>query len=123
MNIWERVRDEIRRQRGATRFRGVEVHLVPKRQVRLPAEPRGSRLGKREYVIHLSDAESEVWVQEVPGDRKWKIQEFDMDLEALVRYAVDLCRGEEYLHTNSKTADYRKELENNGESKDGKEDA
>jgi hypothetical protein len=108
MNIWERVRNEIRRLRGINRFRGTETHLLPKRQVRLPAEFRGDRGSRGEYVIHLSDAESEVWLEEWPGNRRWNMEDFDMDLEALVRHAVDLCRGEDYLHTNSKEALYRK---------------
>ena len=99
MHIWERVRNEIRRLRGINRFRGTDLHLLPKKQVRLQAEMRGNGAVRGEYVIHLSDAESEVWLEEMPGSRHWGMEEFDMDLEALVRHAVDLCRGEDYLHT------------------------
>ena len=113
MHIWERVRDEIRRLRGMNRFRGTEVHLLPPKQVRLPAELRGDMTTGAEYLIHPSDAESEVWLEEHPGGKRWGIQEFDMNLEALVQHAVDLCRGQEYLRTNSKTAPYREELKQN----------
>lgn len=114
MDIWERVRDEIRRLRGMNRFRGQEVHLLPQRQVRLPAESRAGRMPFREMVIHLKEVESEVYVEELPGGKRWTIADFDMDLDALVGFAVDNCRGGAYLHTNSKTADYRKQLKKDG---------
>lgn len=109
MNIWERVRDEIRRLRGMNRFRGQETHILPQRQVRIPAESRGGQMPFREMVIHLKEAESEVFVEEVPGGKQWTIADFDMDLDGLVGFAIDRCRGAEYLHTNSKTAEYRNE--------------
>jgi hypothetical protein len=114
MDIWERVREEIRRQRGMNRFRGQETHLVNRRQVRIPLEFRAGKIELGEMVIHLREAESEVYVEELPGGKKWSMAEFDMDLNALVGFALDRSRGADYLHTNSGTADYRKKLKNNG---------
>lgn len=108
--IWERIRDEIRRLRGMNRFRGTELHLLPRKEIRLPVEARTGVLTKAEITIHLHEAESELYAIKHPGGQRWSIQEFDMDLTAFVGFLVDECRGATYLHTNSKTAAYRKAI-------------
>ncbi|HHG84338.1 MAG TPA: hypothetical protein ENJ82_06270 [Bacteroidetes bacterium] len=109
-DLWERIRDEIRKLRGSNRFRGNEVHLLPRKEIRLPVEARESILQKAEIIIHLHEAESEVWAVYHPGGARWTLQEFDMDLAAFISFLADKCRGSAYLHTNSKTADYRKQF-------------
>lgn len=104
-----RLRDELRRQRGKNRFRGNEVHLLPKKQVRIPVEFRESRLRSSEITIHLTEVESELWALQEPEGRKWHIRDFEFDLGAFVAALVETARGGDYLHTNSKDAAYRKD--------------
>lgn len=108
--IWERIRDEIRRLRGMNRFRGSEVHLLPRKEIRLPVEARESVLQTAEIVIHLDESESEIWAKKLPDGTRWALKDFDMDLAAFVERLIDECRGEPYLHTKSKKADYRQQF-------------
>jgi hypothetical protein len=71
-------------------------------------------------VIHLSEAESEVVAVSLPDGRRWSMADFDMDLEALVGFVVDQCRGEEYLHTHSGRSDYRRRNQQAKGNEDGK---
>jgi len=107
--VWMRVRDEIRRQRGLNRFRGAEVHLLPRRQIRIPVEARGSRLRQSEMVIHLAEVEADLWAILEPEGERYAMADFDHQLEPFVAAVLAVCRGEAYLHTNSDTATYRKE--------------
>ena len=106
--VWIRVRDEIRRQRGLNRFRGSEVHLLPKKQIRIPVENRGSRLRRSEMVIHLHEVEAEVWALLEPDGKRFHIKDYEYRLEDFIVAVLNACRGEDYLHTNSKEANYRK---------------
>ena len=106
--VWIRVRDEIRRQRGLNRFRGSEVHLLPKKQIRIPVENRGSQLRRSEMVIHLHEVEAEVWALLEPDGQRFHIKDYEYRLEDFIVAVLGACRGEDYLHTNSKEANYRK---------------
>lgn len=106
--VWTRVRDELLRQRGMNRFRGREVHLLPKRQVRIPLEYRKGLISGSEITIHLSEVESELWAIQSPEGNRWKMDEFGYDLAAFISAIVDAVREGDYLHTNSKEATYRK---------------
>ncbi len=106
-SVWMRVRDELRRQRGLNRLRGTEVHLLPKRQIRIPVENRNSKLQQSEMVIHLNEVEAELWALLEPEGKRFHIKEYDYRLEDFVTALVDACRGNAYLHTNSKKANYR----------------
>ena len=110
--VWVRLRDEIRQQRGRNQFRGSEVHLLPKQEVRIPVELRGGYPTGSEVVIHLSDLESELWAIQRPEGKRLHIQDFDFSLSSFVAAILEICRGKEYLHTNSKSAAYRKGEEN-----------
>ena len=114
--VWVRVRDEIRRQRGLNRFRGSEVHLLPKRQIRIPVEYRGGKIRRSELVIHLSEVESDLWAMLEPDGERFTMEEFGFELEAFIARLLEVCRGDAYLHTNSRTATYRKG-ESNGKEK------
>lgn len=109
-SVWMRVRDELRRQRGKNRFRGTEIHLLPKRQVRIPVEFRESKLRGSEITIHLSEVEAELWAIQAPEGRKWHIKDFSYNLSAFVGAVLEAAREGGYLHTNSKLATYRKEM-------------
>ena len=108
LELWERIRDELRRLRGLNRFRGNEVHILPKRIIRIPEENRQGNLQRGEFVIHLTDAESELWAEHWPGGEKLYLKDFEYGLTEFLGRIVDQCRGDHYLHTNSKTAKYRK---------------
>lgn len=107
--VWMRVRDALRRQRGRNRFRGNELHLLPKRQIRIPVEFRESKLRSSEITIHLSEVEAELWALQAPEGKKWHIRDFEFDLDAFVEAILKSARGDDYLHTNSKEAAYRKD--------------
>ena len=111
MDIWERIRDLLRKLRGENRWRGTELHVLPKLQVRLQAENRGNRIQGMEVIIHLSDAEIEVWAEVIPGREKFHLKDFNHDMAAFVAHLTDLCRGAEYVQTNSKSANYRRKAE------------
>lgn len=106
-SVWIRVRDELRKQRGANRLRGSEVHLLPKRQVRIPIEARKSKLNRSEMVIHLSEVEADLWALVEPDGKRFHIKDYSHSLPEFITALVDECRGEAYLHTNSKRANYR----------------
>lgn len=107
-SVWIRVRDELRRQRGMNRLRGTEVHVLPRRQVRIPVENRGSQLQSSEMVVYLNEVEAELWALLEPDGKRFHIKDYGYRLEDFISALVDTCRGDAYLHTNSKTADYRK---------------
>lgn len=107
-SVWIRVRDELRKQRGMNRLRGTEVHLLPKRQVRIPIEARKSQLSRSELVIHLSEVEADLWALVEPDGKRFHIKDYAYNLPDFVAALVDTCRGDEYLHTNSKKAFYRR---------------
>lgn len=111
MDIWERIRATLRQLRGTNQWRGTELHLIHKLEVRLQVEPRGNHLTTKEIVIHLSDAEVEVWAEARPGGQQYYFKDFEHDLDAFITHLVELARGKEYLHTNSEKADYRKNLQ------------
>ncbi len=108
-SVYIRVRDELRRQRGLNRFRGQEIHLLPKKQIRIPVENRGSKLRRSEMVIHLHEVESELWALLEPDGKRFHMKDYGYRLEEFIGAVVDACRGDQYLHTNSKEANYRKE--------------
>jgi hypothetical protein len=111
MEIWERVRLGLRELRGAGEWRGNEQHLIGKREIRLQLEPRGGTLRGKEVVLHLSDAEVEVWAEERPGGRQYYLKDFQHDLIGFLRQLTALCGAGGYLHTNSSRADYRRNKE------------
>lgn len=111
MEIWDRIRAALRELRGAGEWRGMEQHLIGRREIRLQLEPRGGTLRGQEIVIHLSDAEVEVWAEERPGGRQYYLKDFQHDLLGFVRHLTLLCKAGGYLHTNSARADYRRKKE------------
>ena len=114
MDIWERVRAVLQDLRGAGQWRGNEQHLIKRREIRLQVEPRGSLLNKKELVLHLSDAEVEVWAEERPGGRQYYLKDFQHDLPGFGGHLVALCKGGDYLHTQSDRALYRRAKEELG---------
>jgi len=112
--VWMRVRDELRRQRGMSRFRGTEVHLLPKRQIRIPVENRRSELRSSELIIHLTEVESDLWAILEPEGERFTMQQSEYRLDHFIQQLLTVARGDAYLHTNSKTATYRKVDEKEG---------
>jgi hypothetical protein len=110
MEIWERIRDILRKLRGENLWRGTELHLLPRKQLRLQAENRGSKETGKEVLIHLSDAEVEIWAELRPGGEQLYLKDFGHDMERYLLHITGICRGKAYLHTNSKVATYRKQL-------------
>lgn len=108
LEIWERIRAALRERRGDGLWRGNELHLIGKREIRLQAEPRGGKLRGQEIVIHLSDAEVEVWAEARPGGVQYYLKDFSHDLPGFIARLTDLCKGADYLHTHSDHADYRR---------------
>ena len=108
-DTWEKIRDELRRLRGLNLFRGREEHVLPKGQVRIPIEARGSdRSNQGEIIIYLSKVESELHAIAYPGKEKVKLEDCGMDIGLFMERIAAMARGESYLHTNSKSANYRK---------------
>lgn len=108
-DTWEKIRDELRRLRGLNLFRGREEHLLPKGQVRIPVEPRGNdQMVPGEIIIYLSKTDSELYAVRYPQGDTLKLDEFGMDIRTFMEKIAALARGEGYLHTNSKSANYRK---------------
>ena len=105
--VWLAVRDEIRRQRGRSRFRGTEIHLLPKREIRLPVENRRGKLQRSEIVIHLHEIESELWAIQEPDGKRFAISDYNHRLDQWIGKLLDVCRGEEYLRTDVDEAKYR----------------
>lgn len=107
-SIWARVRNELRRQRGINRLRGTEVHILPKRQIRIPVENRRSKLQSSVMVINLSEVETDLWAILEPVGQRFHIKDYGYRLEDFINALVEKCRGAAYLQTNSKRADYRR---------------
>lgn len=110
-DLFDRIRDEIRVLRGQNRFRGNEYYFLAQGLIRIPIENRKSEIQQGYFVIHAKKGEAELWAESVPEGEKLTLREYEMDLGKFVGEIVDRCRGEAYLHTNSSTADYRKEKE------------
>ncbi|MCB9231258.1 MAG: hypothetical protein H6581_06330 [Bacteroidia bacterium] len=104
----DEVRQALRHLRGRNLFRGTDLYLLPKKQVRLQAEARGAARHSGEVVIHLTETELELWAEEVPGSRKFYLKDYEMNLERFLEAILEVVRGNSYLHTNSQSADYRK---------------
>ena len=107
-DLFDRIREEIRKQRGMNRFRGSEFYLLDKGEIRIPVENRKSAIQAGYYVIHVQGSELETWAKSHSGGPDLYLKEFDMDMGRFVEAVIDQCRGEAYLHTSSKHADYRK---------------
>lgn len=107
---WEAVRDELRRQRGRNGFRGVEEHLLPRKEIRLRRENRGGHPPVGWVSIHLSPKLDDLWAENpVTGDQ-WRIEAFGGRLAEWLSAVLEHVRGAAYLHTNSDKADYRKAI-------------
>ena len=107
--LFERIRMEIRSLRGQNRFRGNEYYFQKQGLIRIPLENRKGNLEKGYFVINASKGEAELFAEAVPEGDKLYLRDFEMDLSAFIGKIVDRVRGEAYLHTHSKTANYRKE--------------
>lgn len=108
MDQWEQVRDELRSLRGKNLWRGVEQHLLPQLQVRLQGEWRGEGKRRLEAIICLGETEADIRVSVYPTGECLQINGDHPTLKALVRGVVEKMGGGNYLHTNSKSASYRK---------------
>ena len=103
------LRDALRQLRGNGLFRGNECYIQHLNQLRLPFEHRGNALNHREYVLHLTPEADALWAERLPDHHHLSVMDFGGDWLAWLTAIATECRGEAYLHTNSKTADYRQQ--------------
>lgn len=108
--IWESTRDELRKLRGSNLFRGRETHFQEKGIIVLEREFRGEGKKQGEVQIHLFHPEG-IEAVVLPENEKIKLNDFGGEMQTFLLFILKKCRGEEYLHTNSKTADYRRKTE------------
>ena len=105
---WEAVRDELRRQRGRMGFRGQEEHFIPKREVRLRLERRGSGRSTGWVTIHVTAKQDDLWAENPGTGETWKMEDYDCRIADWLSAILTHCRGDNYLRTNSNEASYRK---------------
>jgi len=114
LQTWEANRDELRKGRGQNRFRGIEEHLLPMRQLRLFRENRGNQLRHSAVVIHLTERMEDLWAEGLTQVSAKASQFGTGSIDDQWRFwlgaIVDECRGADYLHTQSESAPYRKEM-------------
>lgn len=108
---WEAVRDELRRQRGRMNFRGQEEHFLPKREVRIRLEKRGSGQASGWASIHITPRQDDLWAEDPGTGEKWTMEAFGSRIGDWLSAILTHCRGGNYLRTNSKEATYRKAAE------------
>lgn len=108
---WEAVRDELRRQRGRMNFRGQEEHLLPKREVRIRLERRGSGQASGWVSIHITPRQDDLWAEDLGTGEKWTMEALGCRMEDWLSAILAHCRGGNYLRTNSSEASYRKAAE------------
>ena len=110
MLVWEDLRSELRKLRGQNLFRGNENHLWHQDQIRIPYELRAGRENLGEIVVHIEETMEQCWAERLPQKQRIDISGFEQDWKKWLRAIIDECRGKDYLKTNSKSADYRKEI-------------
>lgn len=108
MEVWEAVRDELRKLRGQNRFRGNEEHLLHRQEIRLHRESRGDQMAHGLVVLHLTPHIEDLWADGLSVGLPAKAADFGGDWKVWLGKVVDDCRGGAYLHTQSGSAAYRK---------------
>lgn len=108
MLIWEELRTELRKLRGRNLFRGNETHLWHQNQIRIPFELRASRESKSEIVIYVGDSWTQCKAELLPSKKEILISSYENDWKLWLHAIIEICRDGAYMHTNSKTAEYRK---------------
>jgi hypothetical protein len=107
VEIWHTVQDALRKLRGQNRWRGLEEHYIDRLEIRLFAEPRGSRLSPTWWKLQLGNSLESALASSFPGGKILRVADFGGDWEAWLAAIVDQCRGSAYIHTQSDRADYR----------------
>ncbi len=61
-------------------------------------------------MVHIEETMEQCWAERLPQKQRIDISDFEQDWKKWLRAIIDECRGKDYLKTNSKSADYRKEI-------------
>lgn len=108
--LMEQLKADLRVLRGRNLFRGREEYYLDQGLIVLAVEARGEMTAGGEVRIYFTEKESEMRGEKLPGGPTFALTEFGMDTLAFMERAAQLARGEDYLRTNPKNADYRKNL-------------
>ncbi|MFM2374960.1 MAG: hypothetical protein RLZZ165_56 [Bacteroidota bacterium] len=107
LEVWEAIRREMRILRGRNRFRGNEEYLWNRKEIRIHDESRRGENTGGLFIVHVTSRPEDLWAERQPGSERRCVSDSGNDWKAWLGSIVDQCRGGQYMHTNSKTADYR----------------
>lgn len=105
---WEALRGELQALRGRNLFRGNEVQLFHKNQLWLYKENRAGKMESAFCVVHVTPSPHDLWSEWKPEGKISKAADEGGDWKLWLQSIIAACRGEAYLRTNSKSAEYRK---------------
>jgi hypothetical protein len=106
--VWEMLLGALKRLRGRNRFRGNEVQLRPKGELRLQPEYRAGKVVPGFVTIYVTERLEDLQGKAFPDGKQWAIKDFGDDLDKWLGEILAFCQGGPYLHTHSSKADYRR---------------